>query len=305
MKILFAITIILAVFSSLSVWFILNDVFKKKLQDLSDDFQKDLLIPTKTNEALQKDIPIVKADLVTNIDSFINIKMDIIYSGLKLANDNVKIKNSKEKPVSIEEKDLSINPVFKLSDLAPLMAFKNVKDIFDNLINKEFTNKDFTQDKLKGKPVAINDGLIDFVNKRKKEISQIERYKLEFGKKWVDDLKNQKKEDKAEVFKQLNIIEKPKDKDGKPTGFTELTGDLKGLETLLQKPTPANVNLFFAIDYFSPTLFSVIKASNFGKDPKKDMAIIEEKRKDFIKLYEDYKKVHDKVFLELLKKDNK
>jgi hypothetical protein len=35
------------------------------------------------------------------------------------------------------------------------------------------------------------------------------------------------------------------------------------------------------------------------------MAIIEEKRKDFIKLYEDYKKVHDKVFLELLKKDNK
>ena len=56
MKILFAITIILTVFSSLSVWFILNDVFKKKLQETSENHQVDLLELINTNTELKNKI---------------------------------------------------------------------------------------------------------------------------------------------------------------------------------------------------------------------------------------------------------
>ena len=300
MKILFAITLIIAVFSSLSVWVMLNDVFTKKFQETSENHKVNLLKPTETNDSFQKEIPKINAKIIDKDNAFKNIKMDGINSKFEEAIGNRKKKDAEEKTVSIEEKDLPDNPVFKLSNLAPLLLFKNIDGILDNQINKEFTNKDFVQDKLKGKPVAINDGLIDFVNKRKKEICQSERYKLKFGKTWVDELKTQKKADKENVFSQLNIIENPKDKDGKPTGFTELKGDLKGLETLLEKPNSEKINLFFAFDYFSPILFSVIKASNFDKDPNKEMATIEKKRKHLLKLYEDYK-----AFVELLKKDNK
>lgn len=295
MKIAFVITLILTVFSSLSVWVILNGVFNKEFKETSEKFLEVLVEPTKTNTALKKEIPEIKAEIVTNIDSFANLKMDEIDSQFNDAKRKRKDKDIAEKVVSIEEKELEQNPVFKLSELTPLLAFKNVKSILEKQINK-----DFSQDKLKGSPLSLNDGLIDFVNKRKEEISKSEKYKLEFGKKWVDELKNQKKADKEKVIVQLRITEKPKDKDGKPTGFTELGGDLNGLETLLAKPTRENINLFFAFDYFSPSLFSVIKTSNFDKDPKKEMAIIDQKREHFFKLFESYKD-----FLEALKKDNK
>jgi hypothetical protein len=295
MKIAFVITLILTVFSSLSVWVILNGVFNKEFKETSEKFLEVLVEPTKTNTALKKEIPEIKAEIVTNIDSFANIKMDEIDSQFNDAKRKRKDKDIAEKVVSIEEKELEQNPVFKLSELTPLLAFKNVKSILEKQINK-----DFSQDKLKGSPLTLNDGLIDFVNKRKEEISKSEKYKVEFGKKWVGELKDQKKADKEKVIVQLRIIEKPKDKDGKPTGFTELGGDLKGLETLLEKPTRENINLFFAFDYFSPSLFSVIKTSNFDKDPKKEMAIIDQKREHFFKLLESYKD-----FLEALKKDNK
>ena len=295
MKIAFVITLILTIFSSLSVWVILNGVFNKEFKETSEKFLEVLVEPTKTNTALKKEIPEIKAEIVTNIDSFANIKMDEIDSQFNDAKRKRKDKDIAEKVVSIEEKELEQNPVFKLSELTPLLAFKNVKSILEKQINK-----DFSQDKLKGSPLTLNDGLIDFVNKRKEEISKSEKYKLEFGKKWVDELKDQKKADKEKVIVQLKITEKPKDKDGKPTGFTELGGDLKGLETLLEKPNRENINLFFAFDYYSPSLFSVIKTSNFDKDPKKEMAIIDQKREHFLKLLESYKN-----FLEALKKDNK
>ena len=295
MKIAFVITLILTIFSSLSVWVILNGVFTKEFKETSEKLQEVLVEPTKTNTALKKEIPEIKAEIVTNIDSFANIKMDEIDSQFNDAKRKRKDKDIAEKVVSIEEKELEQNPVFKLSELTQLLAFKNVKSILEKQINK-----DFSQDKLKGSPLTLNDGLIDFVNKRKEEISKSEKYKLEYGKKWVDELKVQKKADKEKVIVQLKITEKPKDKDGKPTGFTELGGDLKGLETLLEKPNQENINLFFAFDYYSLSLFSVIKTSNFDKDPKKEMAIIDQKREHFLKLLESYKD-----FLEALKKDNK
>ncbi len=295
MKIAFVITLILTIFSSLSVWVILNGVFNKEFKESSEKFQEVLVEPTKTNSALKKEIPEVKDTITAKENTLINIKMDEIDSQFNDAKRKRKDKDIAEKVVSIEEKELEQNPVFKLSELTPLLAFKNVKSILEKQINK-----DFSQDKLKGSPLTLNDGLIDFVNKRKEEISKSEKYKLEFGKKWVDELKDQKKADKEKVIVQLKITEKPKDKDGKPTGFTELGGDLKGLETLLEKPNRENINLFFAFDYYSPSLFSVIKTSNFDKDPKKEMAIIDQKREHFLKLLESYKN-----FLEALKKDNK
>lgn len=295
MKIAFVITLILTIFSSLSVWVILNGVFTKEFKETSEKFQEVLVEPTKTNTALKKEIPEVKDTIVAKENALINIKMVEIDSHFNDAKRKRKNKDIAEKVVSIEEKELDQNPVFKLSELTPLLAFKNVKSILEKQINK-----DFSQDKLKGSPLTLNDGLIDFVNKRKEEISKSEKYKMEFGKKWVDELKDQKKADKEKVIVQLKITEKPKDKDGKPTGFTELGGDLKGLETLLEKPNRENINLFFAFDYYSPSLFSVIKTSNFDKDPKKEMAIINQKREHFLKLLESYKD-----FLEALKKDNK
>ena len=295
MKIAFVITFILSVFSSLSVWVILNGVFTKEFKETSEKFQEVLIEPTKTNTALQKEIPELKNKTVSEVEAFTNLKMDEIDSQFEAAKRKRKDKEIAEKVVSIEEKELGENPVFKLSELTPLIAFKNVKSILEKQINK-----DFSQDKLKGNPLTLNDGLVDFVSKKKDEIRKSEKYKLEFGKKWVDDLKRQKKADKEKVIVQLRISEKPKDKDGKPTGFTELGGDLNGLETLLAKPTRENINLFFAFDYFSPSLFSVIKTSNFDKDPKKEMAIIDQKREHFFKLLESYKD-----FLEALKKDNK
>ena len=295
MKIAFAITLVLSVFCSLSVWVILNGVFSKDAKETSEKFQEVLVEPTKTNAALLKEIPEVKDTIVAKENALINIKMDEIDSQFNDAKRKRKDKDIAEKVVSIEEKELEQNPVFKLSELTPLLAFKNVKSILEKQINK-----DFSQDKLKGNSLTLNDGLINFVNKRKEEISKSEMYKLEFGKKWVDELKDQKKADKDKVIVQLKITEKPKDKDGKPSGFTELGGDLKGLETLLQKPSRETINLFFAFDYYSPSLLSVIKTSNFDKDPKKEMVIIDQKREHFLKLLESYKD-----FLEALKNENK
>jgi len=289
MKILFAITIILAVFSSLSVWFILDDVFKKKSQETSEKSQRDLVEPTSINKALQKEISEIKAKIIDKDNAFKNIKMVEINSRHEAAKRMKKDKEDKEKPASIEDKNLPDNPVFKLSDLAPFLAFKNGKGILEKQINKNFL-----QDKLKGYPLLLNVGLIDFVQNRKEEIRKSDKYKLEFGKKWVDDLKNQKEKDKKKVFELLDITDIKKN---------EINMD--GLKNLLLEIDVNNYNSYFAFDYFPKNIKSIITTSNFGKDPKKDMAIIEKKRKDFLDLYDDYKKFHDKVFLELLKKDNK
>ena len=57
MKIAFVITLILTIFSSLSVWVILNGVFNKEFKESSEKFQEVLVEPTKTNSALKKEIP--------------------------------------------------------------------------------------------------------------------------------------------------------------------------------------------------------------------------------------------------------
>ncbi|MEI7854159.1 MAG: hypothetical protein WCJ06_10660 [Planctomycetota bacterium] len=295
MKIAFAITLILTVFSSLSVWVMLNSHFTKEFKETYEKSQEVLVEPTKTNIALQKEIHETQDKIGVKVEAFKNFKMDGTDTKFEEAKQKRKNKDAEEKFVSIEMKDLPENPVFKLSELAPLLAFKNVKSILEKQIKK-----DFSQGKLKGNSLTLNDVLVNFVNERKKELAQSEKYKMEFGKKWVAELKDQKKADKENVIIQLKITEKPRDKDGKFNGFTELKGDLTGLETLLEKPNSEKINLFFAFDYFSPILFSVIKASNFDKDPNKEMATIEEKRKHLLKLYEEYK-----AFVELLKKDNK
>ena len=235
MKIAFAIAIILAVFSSLSVWFILNDVFKKKLQETSEKSQRDLVEPTNINIALQKEIPELKAKKNIKVGDFNSFKMDEIDSRYEAVKRAEKDKAAEEKFVSIEEKELGLNPVFKLSELAPLLAFKNVKGILEKPINKNFL-----QDKLKGYPLLLNVGLIDFVQNRKEEIKKSDKYKLEFGKKWVNDLKNQKEKDKKMVFEQLDITDIKKN---------EINMD--GLKNLLLEIDVNNYNSYFAIDYYN------------------------------------------------------
>ena len=266
MKIAFVITLILTVFSSLSVWVILNGVFTKELKETSEKFQEVLVEPTKTNSALKKEIPEIKAEIVTNIDSFDNLKMDEIDSQFNDAKRKRKDKDIAEKVVSIEEKELEQNPVFKLSELTPLLAFKNVKSILEKQINK-----DFSQDKLKGSPLTLNDGLIDFVNKRKEEISKSEKYKMEYGKKWVDELKNQKKTDKEKVLGQLKI-----------TDIKKNEIDMDGLKNLLFETDVNKYNMFFAFEYFKkPALESIINGQNSwpGMNPLSE----EDKKKPDIK----------------------
>ena len=284
MKIAFAIAIILAVFSSLSVWFILNDVFKKKLQETSEKSQRDLVEPTNINIALQKEIPELKAKKNIKVGDFNSFKMDEIDSRYEAVKRAEKDKAAEEKFVSIEEKELGLNPVFKLSELAPLLAFKNVKGILEKPINKNFL-----QDKLKGYPLLLNVGLIDFVQNRKEEIKKSDKYKLEFGKKWVNDLKNQKEKDKKMVFEQLDITDIKKN---------EINMD--GLKNLLLEIDVNNYNSYFAFDYFPKNIKSIITTSNFGKDPKKEFKEIEKNRVDFQNLFEAYK-----VFREGLEKNNK
>ena len=284
MKIAFAIAIILAVFSSLSVWFILNDVFKKKLQETSEKSQRDLVEPTNINNALQKEIPELKAEKNIKVVDFNSFKMDEIDSRYEAAKRAEKDKTAEEKFVSIEEKELGLNPIFKLSELAPLLAFKNIKGILEKQINKNFS-----QDKLKGNPLLLNDGLIDFVQKRKEEIRKSEKYKLEFGKKWVDELKNQKEKDKKKVFEQLGI-----------TDIKKNEINMAGLKNLLLEIDVNNYNSYFAFDYFPKNIKSIITTSNFDKDPKKEIKEIEKNRVDFQSLFEAYK-----VFREGLEKDNK
>jgi len=266
MKIAFAITLILSVFCSLSVWVILNGVFTKEFKETSEKHEALILEPTKINTALKKEIPEIKAEIVTNIDSFANIKMDEIDSQFNDAKRKRKDKDIAEKVVSIEEKELEQNPVFKLSELTPLLAFKNVKSILEKQINK-----DFSQDKLKGSPLTLNDGLIDFVNKRKEEISKSEKYKLEFGKKWVDELKHQKKTDKEKVVGQLKI-----------TDIKKNEIDMDGLKNLLFETDVNKYNMFFAFEYFKkPALESIINGQNSwpGMNPLSE----EDKKKPDIK----------------------
>jgi len=266
MKIAFAITLILSVFCSLSVWVILNGVFTKEFKETSEKHEALILEPTKINTALKKEIPEIKAEIVTNIDSFANIKMDEIDSQFNDAKRKRKDKDIAEKVVSIEEKELEQNPVFKLSELTPLLAFKNVKSILEKQINK-----DFSQDKLKGSPLTLNDGLIDFVNKRKEEISKSEKYKLEFGKRWVDELKDQKKADKEKVLGQLKI-----------TDIKKNEIDMDGLKNLLFETDVNKYNMFFAFEYFKkPALESIINGQNSwpGMNPLSE----EDKKKPDIK----------------------
>jgi len=299
MKIAFVITLILTVFSSLSVWVILNGVFTKELKETSEKFQEVLVEPTKTNSALKKEIPEIKAEIVTNIDSFDNLKMDEIDSQFNDAKRKRKDKDIAEKVVSIEEKELEQNPVFKLSELAPLLAFKNVKSILEKQINK-----DFSQDKLKGSPLTLNDGLIDFVNKRKEEISKSEKYKMEFGKKWVDELKNQKKTDKEKVLGQLKI-----------TDIKKNEIDMDGLKNLLFETDVNKYNMFFAFEYFKkPALESIINGQNswpginpLSEEDKKKPDIvasrvmaIENKKTEYLGYLSKYEE-----FLKKLNSDNK
>ena len=299
MKIAFVITLILTVFSSLSVWVILNGVFTKELKETSEKFQEVLVEPTKTNSALKKEIPEIKAEIVTNIDSFDNLKMDEIDSQFNDAKRKRKDKDIAEKVVSIEEKELEQNPVFKLSELAPLLAFKNVKSILENQINK-----DFSQDKLKGSPLTLNDGLIDFVNKRKEEISKSEKYKMEYGKKWVDELKNQKKTDKEKVLGQLKI-----------TDIKKNEIDMDGLKNLLFETDVNKYNMFFAFEYFKkPALESIINGQNswpgmnpLSEEDKKKPDIvasrvmaIENKKTEYLGYLSKYEE-----FLKKLNSDNK
>ncbi len=299
MKIAFVITLILTVFSSLSVWVILNGVFTKEFKETSEKFQEVLIEPTKTNTALKKEIPEIKAEIVTNIDSFDNLKMDEIDSQFNDAKRKRKDKDIAEKVVSIEEKELEQNPVFKLSELAPLLAFKNVKSILEKQINK-----DFSQDKLKGSPLTFNDGLIDFVNKRKEEISKSEKYKLEFGKKWVDELKGQMETDKKKVFEQLGITDVKKN-----------DIDIDGLKNLLLEMDVKKYNSYFAFVYFKkPALESIINGQNswpgmnpLSEDDKKKPEIrdkrtmdIEIKKKEYLGYLLKYEE-----FLKKLNSDNK
>lgn len=299
MKIAFVITLILTIFSSLSVWVILNGVFNKEFKESSEKFQEVLVEPTKTNSALKKEIPEVKDTITAKENTLINIKMDEIDSQFNDAKRKRKDKDIAEKVVSIEEKELEQNPVFKLSELAPLLAFKNVKSILEKQINK-----DFSQDKLKGSPLTFNDGLIDFVNKRKEEISKSEKYKLEFGKKWVDELKGQMETDKKKVFEQLGITDVKKN-----------DIDIDGLKNLLLEMDVKKYNSYFAFVYFKkPALESIINGQNswpgmnpLSEDDKKKPEIrdkrtmdIEIKKKEYLGYLLKYEE-----FLKKLNSDNK
>ena len=299
MKIAFVITLILTIFSSLSVWVILNGVFNKEFKESSEKFQEVLVEPTKTNSALKKEIPEVKDTITAKENTLINIKMDEIDSQFNDAKRKRKDKDIAEKVVSIEEKELEQNPVFKLSELAPLLAFKNVKSILEKQINK-----DFSQDKLKGSPLTLNDGLIDFVNKRKEEISKSEKYKLEFGKKWVDELKGQMETDKKKVFEQLGITDVKKN-----------DINIDGLKNLLFETDVNKYNSYFAFVYFKkPDLDTKIKSQQnwpgmnpLSEDDKKKPDIkaqrvmdIEKKKIEYLGYLLKYEE-----FLKKLNSDNK
>jgi hypothetical protein len=299
MKIAFVIILILSVFSSLSVWVILNSVFSKESKETFEKHEALILEPTKINTALQKEIPEIKTAQTAKVDSFNNLKMDEIDSQFADAKRKRKDKDIAEKVVSIEEKELEQNPVFKLSELAPLLAFKNVKSILEKQINK-----DFSQDKLKGSPLTLNDGLIDFVNKRKEEVSKSEKYKMEFGKKWVDELKNQKKTDKEKVLGQLKI-----------TDIKKNEIDMDGLKNLLFETDVNKYNMFFAFEYFKkPALESIINGQNswpgmnpLSEDDKKKLEIRDKRAMDIEKKKIEYLGYLSKYeeFLKKLNSDNK
>ena len=299
MKIAFVITLILTIFSSLSVWVILNGVFNKEFKESSEKFQEVLVEPTKTNSALKKEIPEVKDTITAKENTLINIKMDEIDSQFNDAKRKRKDKDIAEKVVSIEEKELEQNPVFKLSELAPLLAFKNVKSILEKQINK-----DFSQDKLKGSPLTFNDGLIDFVNKRKEEISKSEKYKLEFGKKWVDELKGQMETDKKKVFEQLGITDVKKN-----------DIDIDGLKNLLLEMDVKKYNSYFAFVYFKkPDLDTKIRSQQswpgmnpLSEEDKKKLEIRDKRAMDIEKKKIEYLGYLLKYeeFLKKLNSDNK
>ena len=329
MKILFAITIILTVFSSLSVWFILNDVFKKKLQETSENHQVDLLELINTNTELKNKILTLKDETIVREKASKEIKMVEIESRDKEAKRMKSEKDDKEKPLSIEDKNLPDNPVFKLSDLGPLLMFKNVKSL-ENPVSENFS-----KDKLKGKALILNDGLVDFVNKSKDEIIKNENYKIVYAKKWVSDIKVHMGKDKKHVFDQLDISD-IKNNDINMDGLKNLL-----LETDVNK---IKYNSYFAFEYFKrPDLETKIrsqqnwpgltplseadkkkpdkrekwekdvkakkdeyfvylnkyqeflkKLNSDDSDPKKDMATIEEIKNYFLKNYKaflEYKKI--------------
>lgn len=300
MKIAFVITFILSVFLTLSVWLVLNGIFKKELRENSEKHEASILVPTKANAAFEKEISEMSAGIVTKVDAFNSFKMDEIDSQFEAAKRKRKDKDTEEKVVLIEEKELPENPVFRLSELGPLLVFKNTRNILENQISK-----DFSQDKLKGKPLALNGGLMDFVNKRKDEVSKSDKYKLEFAKKWVVELKDQMEADKKLVLGQLGITDIKKN---------EINFD--GLKNLLLNTDKEKYNLYFAYEYFKkPDLEAKIKSqqewpgiSFLSDEIKKKMPDKLKKRdEDVAKKKVEYLGYINKYdeFLESLKKENK
>lgn len=300
MKIAFVITFILSVFLTLSVWSVLHGIFKKELRENSEKHEALILEPTKTNAAFEKEISEMKVGIVTKVDAFNSFKMDEIDSQFEAAKRMKKDKEDKEKPVPVEEKELPENPVFKLSELGPLLELKDAGSILENQISK-----DFSLDKLKGKPLNLNDSLVDFVNKKKDEISKSENYKLEFGKKWVADLKREMEKDKKLVFDQLGITDIKKN---------EINFD--GLKNLLLNTDIEKYNLYFAYEYFKKTdLEAKIQSQQewpgipfLSEENKKKMADKSKKRDEDIAHkkaeYLGYLGKYE-AFLESLKKENK
>jgi len=291
MKLAFIITPILSVFLSLSAWFILNDAFKKELKENTDQSQKDLSEPNNTNLALQKEIAEMKAEKTVKVNEFNNLKMEEIDSLFEAAKRKRKDKDDQEKVSSTEEKDLPTNPVFKSSELEPLLAFKMVKSILEKQISK-----DFSLDKFKGNPITLNDGFLEFVNKRKGEITKSEKYKLEFGKKWLKEIEDKFKVDREKAFDHMNIKEKAPSKiSAFSDNKAEFEGEVNmmGLKNLLLEIPPKNVNLFFAFSYFpkDPGLLkSKIRTSSFKMDTGKEGDKIAAEVKKMLDYFTKYEK---------------
>ena len=142
------------------------------------------------------------------------------------------------------------------------------------------------------------------MNKRKEEVSKSEKYKMEFGKKWVDELKNQKKTDKEKVLGQLKI-----------TDIKKNEIDMDGLKNLLFETDVNKYNMFFAFEYFKkPALESIINGQNswpgmnpLSEDDKKKLEIRDKRAMDIEKKKIEYLGYLLKYeeFLKKLNSDNK
>jgi|GEM_PF-2646865 len=279
------------------VFLLIDNHGKIILSDMAEEFSKN--DAEKINAALLSESETLakgKTKTGEDLDLINTDELDKKLKEIGPKKDEIKINIA-----SIKDRPLTDKSIFKLEEFKELIGYQDGdKKKKQDEILKTKIDKGFSREKIKGKPVVLNDELIKFIadeNKKEKDFPK------EFGKKWLKEIEDQFKVGRKKALGQMDIKEKESGLKGKEKAPSKISAfsdkkaefeggvNMDGLKNLLLEISPKNVNLFFAFNYFpnhKGVLKSRISTDNYKMIPKNDQSKIDKKREEMLQYFNAY-----------------